>query len=413
MLSRLVSGLVRLLFTAKTGSLGHLLPLLPLARAAVDAGDNVAIASGADRRRDVEGRGFRFFPAGLAIEDVPAQMRSVGRDLTARGFSVPPRWGYDFDHAMAEVFTTVHAPAMAVDLGRVIENYEPEIVVCDVADYGGPVAAAAAGLPCVSHGFGLPVPERVTRDAARWAAPMWAERGLAPPEDAGLYRTLHVSICPPCLDPGDGWPGAPVQPIGPPRRTADPPGWLAALPDRPTVYATLGTAQGREASMLSTVIEALARLDVNVVVTVGADGDPAPFATMAENVTARSFVPQHDLLPSCSVVVCHGGSGTVLGALAHGVPVVVLPHMADHFYNAEALQRVGCGISLDDDNRGPDRIRTAVSSALDDEAVRAAAAAVQAEFAHMPSPEVVVTQIHALMDSHQAAETNVWQNARE
>jgi len=389
---------VRWLFTSKTGSLGHLLPLLPLAQAAVEAGDDVAIASGADRRRDVEERGFRFFPAGLAIHDVPARMRSVARELTARGVSVPPDWGYDFDHSMAEVFTTVHAPVMAADLEEVISEFGPDLVVCDVAEFGAPVAAAKAGLPCMSHGLGLPVPERVTREAARWAAPMWDELGLAPPEDAGMYRTLHLSVCPPTLDPGDGWPAARVQPIGPPRHVPAPPDWLAALPDRPTVYVTLCTAQGREASLLPAVIEALASADVNVVVTVGADRDPAPVAAMADNVTAHSFVPQHDLLPSCSAVVCHGGSGTVLGALAAGVPVVLLPHMADHYYNADAVRRVGCGIALDDDERSRDRVRAAVNAALLDATLHRAVAAVQADIAQMPRPDAVVRRLHALVE---------------
>jgi MGT family glycosyltransferase len=228
---------------------------------------------------------------------------------------------------------------------------------------------------------------------------MWTDRGLTPPEDAGMYRTLHVSICPPCLDPGDGWTGAPVQTIGPARCTPEPPDWLLSLPERPTVYVTLGTAQGREAGLLPAVIEALASVDVNVVVTVGPDREPAPVAAMAGNVTARSFVPQHDLLPSCSVVVCHGGSGTILGALAHGVLVVVLPHMTDHYYNADALRRVGCGIALDDDERSPDRIRTAVRCALEDAAIQRAARAVQADIAQMPRPEAVVQRIHALVES--------------
>jgi UDP:flavonoid glycosyltransferase YjiC (YdhE family) len=389
---------VRCLFTSKTGSLGHLLPLLPLAQAAVEAGDDVAIASGADRRRDVEEGGFRFFPAGLAIDEVAARMRSVARGLTARGVSIPPRWGYDYDNTVAQGFTTVHAPAMAADLERVIADFEPQLLVCDVFEFGAPVAAERAGLPCVSHGLGLPVPERVTREAARWASPMWTDRGLTPPEDAGMYGTLHVSICPPCLDPGDGWTGAPVQTIGPPQRTPVPPDWLLSLPDRPTVYVTLGTARGREAGLLADVIGALASVDVNVVVTVGPDRDPAPVEAMAGNVTAHSFVPQHDLLPSCSAVVCHGGSGTILGALAAGVPVIVLPHMADHYYNANALRRIGCGISLDDGERSPDRIRTAVGRALEDLGIRRAAMEVQADIARMPRPEAVVERIHALVE---------------
>jgi hypothetical protein len=83
-------------------------------------------------------------------------MRAVARDLTARGVSIPPGWGYDFDNTVAQVFTMVHAPVMALDLERVIAEFEPQLVVCDVFEYGAPGAAGAAGLPCVSHASGSP-----------------------------------------------------------------------------------------------------------------------------------------------------------------------------------------------------------------------------------------------------------------
>ena len=73
--------------------------------------------------------------------------------------------------------------------------------------------------------------------------------------------------------------------------------------------------------------------------------------------------------------------------------------MADHYYNANAIRRVGCGIALDDDERTPDRIRTAIRSALENAAIHRAATAVQADVAHMPGPEAVVQRIHALLES--------------
>jgi MGT family glycosyltransferase len=165
------------------------------------------------------------------------------------------------------------------------------------------------------------------------------------------------------------------------------------------VYVTLGTAPGRDAGLLDVAVSGLVDLDVNVVVTVGTDRDPEQVQQAGTNVTALRFVPQDDLLPACSLVVCHGGSGTVLGALAHGVPVVVLPHMADQYRNADAIRRVGCGLALEDHAHTPAGVRAAVSRALAEPSLGAAAAALRTEIASMPSPAAAVTRLHDLVTS--------------
>jgi UDP:flavonoid glycosyltransferase YjiC (YdhE family) len=147
---------VRCLFTSKTGSLGHLLPLLPIAEAARAAGDEVAVATSVDRRHDVEAAGHTFFAAGLALGEVGEHFRLMKARLAAGGVRLHPRLGWDLEHTYTQMFPTVQAPVMADDLAKVIEAFRPDVVVCDVGEFGGPVAAAVAGVPCVSHGFGLP-----------------------------------------------------------------------------------------------------------------------------------------------------------------------------------------------------------------------------------------------------------------
>jgi UDP:flavonoid glycosyltransferase YjiC (YdhE family) len=388
---------VRCLFTSKTGSLGHLLPLLPIAEAARAVGDEVAVAACVDRRHDVEAARFAFFPAGLALTDLAHHYRLAKQRLEASGLELHPRLGWDLENTYAQIFPTVQAPVMAADLAKAMEEFRPDVVVCDLGEFGGPVAAAAAGVPCASHGFGLPIPEALAKEAARWAAPMWEERGMTAPDDGGMYRDLHFSPCPPSLDPGDGWAGGPVQLVGPPGRVPLPPSWLLSLPTRPTVYVTLGTAAGRDIGLLDLAVSGLVGLDLNVVVTVGRDGDPARFEDMGTNISAHRFIPQDDLLPSCSVAVCHGGSGTLLGALAHGVPVVLLPHMADHFRNADAVRRAGCGLALDQDAQTPSGIAAAVRTALEDQSVVSAAANVKAEIANMPTPVAAVARLREMV----------------
>jgi UDP:flavonoid glycosyltransferase YjiC (YdhE family) len=60
-----------------------------------------------------------------------------------------------------------------------------------------------------------------------------------------------------------------------------------------------------------------------------------------ENVRVERWVPQAEALAQASLVVCHGGSGTVLGALAANLPLVIMPLFADQFANARTLAGAG------------------------------------------------------------------------
>jgi hypothetical protein len=108
------------------------------------------------------------------------------------------------------------------------------------------------------------------------------------------------------------------------------PDWLQAMPDQPLVYVSLGTVFSRlYPEVFDTMLAALRDEPVNVVMTLGADGDPARFGPQPANVRLERFVPQDQILPFASLALNHGGNGTVLGPLAQGIPLVLLPLSAD------------------------------------------------------------------------------------
>lgn len=72
-------------------------------------------------------------------------------------------------------------------------------------------------------------------------------------------------------------------------------------------------------------------------------------------------VPLADVLPRCAAVVTHGGSGTVVAALAAGVPCVVLPMGADQPWNADRVAALGTGLVLDAVTAAPAAVRAALS----------------------------------------------------
>jgi sterol 3beta-glucosyltransferase/vancomycin aglycone glucosyltransferase len=73
------------------------------------------------------------------------------------------------------------------------------------------------------------------------------------------------------------------------------------------------------------------------------------------------------LFPHCAAAVHHGGAGTTHTALAAGVPSIVVPHVADQFFWADELERIGVALkpvprrSLSVD-RLADRIRASTSN---------------------------------------------------
>ena len=92
----------------------------------------------------------------------------------------------------------------------------------------------------------------------------------------------------------------------------------------------------------------------------------------AANVTVVTAAPHSAILRRASAVVTHGGHGTVVRALAAGVPMVVLPHGRDQADNARRITSRGAGIALRRSAK-PTKIATAVQRLLDTPGYRTAA----------------------------------------
>ena len=61
--------------------------------------------------------------------------------------------------------------------------------------------------------------------------------------------------------------------------------------------------------------------------------EPRELGVLADGVVAHRFVPQSALLPHCDAVICHAGAGTLLGALARVLPLLLVPVGANHLAN--------------------------------------------------------------------------------
>jgi MGT family glycosyltransferase len=168
---------------------------------------------------------------------------------------------------------------------------------------------------------------------------------------------------------------------------------------RRVVYVTMGTVLNSALGVFRAVVDALADEPVDVVVTVGADQEPAVLGPVPANTRVERFVPQAQLLPDCAVVVHHGGSGTMLGALAHGVPQLVLPQGADNFINAALVRDAGAGTFLGPGEVHPDAVRTAVRALMAEPEYRQAAERCGREIAAMPAADVVAGALRVRYDA--------------
>jgi MGT family glycosyltransferase len=160
---------------------------------------------------------------------------------------------------------------------------------------------------------------------------------------------------------------------------------------------TLGSVFNTQSGdLFERLLDGLAELPAQVVVTVGRTIDPASFGPQPEHIRVERFIPQETLLPTCDVVVSHGGSGSVMGALAHGVPAVLLPLGADQSHNAERSVELGTARSLDAATATPHELRDAVADVLVDGSYRANAQRIQAEIDALPDPEQTVPLLKRL-----------------
>lgn len=391
---------MRILFTC-SGGRGHLDPLLPLAGAAGVRGHELAFATRPWMVPQVEALGYTAFPSGtdegLAPETRPLLPVDLGREL----------------RDLRDGFGRAIARERARDLRTLCGAWRPDVIVWDETDFGAPIAAESLGLAHASvvviaaGSFIRPALMAPALDDVR------AESGLpADPTCAMLARHLVLSPVPPSFrDPE--WP-VPASLHGfrpwidaadaPLRRradaTADRPAWAVRRPGAPAIYFTLGTVFNHESGDLFTrTLAGLRELDANVLVTVGREIDPSSLGPQPPHVTVERFVPQAATLPYADLVVSHGGSGSVLGTLAHGIPLLVIAMGADQPLNADRVGALGCGIALDPIAATSSDVATAAARLLGDPAYASAALELARETAALPPPDVAITRLEGLAEA--------------
>lgn len=374
---------------------GHIYPSIPLALAARDAGHEVVYVTDSSLHHKIKAFDLEVAAAGIPIEQAFAG--ASGGTVHPSGMSRERQ-----AELTSAVFGSLLPRAFCSDLLPLLERIEPDLLVHVSGNFGAFLAAELAGIPSVWHGFG--------RISYGGMGPALPERLAAVADEVGVTfspgSALHgdrptLDICPPSLQDPAFLRRAnriPLRPVPISERGELPASITGRERSRPLAYLTLGTVYGA-VPVLRQAIKGLATLDADVIVAAGPSVETGVLGENPDHVRVVAWVPQAELLPRVDLVVHHGGSGTMLGALANGVPQLVLPQGADQFGNAEAVETAGVGAALRPGEVTPESVAAKAKHLLGDDVARAAAQVAAAEIAAMPSPEATVDVLTSLASS--------------
>lgn len=376
---------MRVLFSATRGA-GHVQPLLPYARALASRGHDVLITAPAEVAGTLRDTGLPFAPFDHPGDEIlgPIWARFAGATQ-------------DESNAIAirDIFAGANAKFALPKLLDTLKSFRPDLIVRDSVEYGSLIAAQASAVRhvrvavhAISFEEGIPALAKEPLDALRMSV------GLPPDQGASLANEAVFSSFPAALDVVPA--GSTMQPPFRSRVVEDPPStepaiWAPEGDPLPLIYVTFGSIVGtndRLKGIYQTALDALGDLPVRALLTTGKTFDIASLGAIPANVHVERWVPQREVLGRVTALVCHGGSGTLLGGLAAGLPMVVVPFGADQPHNSELVTRAGAGCTLD--NPDAATLGAAILKVLHTPALRAAAQKFAKDIADMPTIEDAV-----------------------
>ena len=127
--------------------------------------------------------------------------------------------------------------------------------------------------------------------------------------------------------------------------------------DRKLIYITLGTILNNNINFYRQCIDAFRDTDYQVVLAIGNKIEVSSLEPLPDNIIARNYVPQLELLKHTRLIISHGGLNSVSESLYYGVPVIAIPLANDQPAVAKRLQELGAGLSLKLEDITPDSLR--------------------------------------------------------
>lgn len=165
-------------------------------------------------------------------------------------------------------------------------------------------------------------------------------------------------------------------------------------PTRPRILVSLSTSFQNQAALLRRIVAALGTIDIDAVVTVGPALEKETLQA-PPNVSILHSAPHDTVMKEASLVVTHGGHGTVARSLVNGVPLLVIPMGRDQGDNAARVVARGAGLALDD-SATEEQIVSAVGRLLAQPNFKAAAVRLGRAIEPDMTSSILETEIEAI-----------------
>ena len=385
---------------AAFGDPGHVFPAVSLARALKSRGHEVILETWPQWQGAVEGAGLRFVSADQYQVFPPPASGSPGAGQAAVAL-MPLLEDFKPDVVINDILTV--APALAAEAyGCSWATLIPHIY--PVQDHGMPFFSVGALPPRTGIGRGFwGLTERALKfGLERGRDDLNAQRSLAglPPTDrfhGGTSPDLAMVATYPQLEYPRDWPAS-VHVTGP--MPFETPFEAIELPpgSDPLILVAPSTSQDPDNHLVRSALAALAGQPVRVVATTNRVVPSRPIEVPG-NAVLVDWLSYSQLMPESSLVICHGGHGTVARALAAGVPVLTCPAAGDMNETAARITWAGVGRSIRWSLTGPRSLRWAVAEILGEPMYRVRAGRISAWDAGYDGPARGAELVEALVSS--------------
>jgi UDP:flavonoid glycosyltransferase YjiC (YdhE family) len=263
--------------------------------------------------------------------------------------SPDPNVDVAFEGQAARVLETAAGAGIARDASDVLARVRPDLAVADCMLPAAIAAARAVGTPTASlvHFLYCPARTQMLETGGAWTTDLRTLAathrllGLAaPPTGLSAWEAPELVLI---SAPGwfDGECEVPMQVLhaGPLGIKVSPHPPMHADARKRVLLTFSTTVMDGQPELINRVVAAVADLELDALLTLGPAVDPDVVQVPA-NVRVMAF-GEHDLvMPGCAAVIGHGGLGTVLRALAHGLPQLILPLGRDQTVNAARVEQI-------------------------------------------------------------------------
>ena len=275
-------------------------------------------------------------------------------------------------------------------LREFMRSWHPDVVYSEF-NLAAIIAARAEGIPCVGSGS-QPTTLSYASNPRKSAGirRLLREMGMpAPASSLTILEGMKRRFIPSCptLEPRAGERAIYCGFLN------EPPALTAAPRDCAVVYLGAGSVPAGMAMRVGRQLSSALGCDAYV-----AGVPEAVYAAAGREVHCAPRLNFAELLPRARVMVHHGGQNSMMDALAYEVPQVVVPgRVFERQFNAEAVERTRCGLSVRAPK--PALIAEAALRLVDEPALTSGIRGVRDELSALGGTGRIVREVEKLLDA--------------